>query len=233
MRGADRGAAQEQARHRVTRRPPRPRPDVPASVRKLPTPNRPGVRQSTRPHSSLRPHDCHCLCRSPRRPRAPRDGRRSRPSVTRCGSPCRRDPREAAACAGSAASFDSERRSRCDLRSRADRAAGRTRAQAKLAAVAAHGAARSSAGSRHIPAAARRAVWLRDGGQCAFVDPRAMLRAGFLEFHHVEAVRGRRRGERVRTSSSVAERTTLRGRAVFRRVDGRCWCGRRALTYAT
>lgn len=41
-------------------------------------------------------------------------------------------------------------------------------------------------GSRHVPAAVRREVWKRDGGQCAFVGNagRCSERA-FLEFHHV------------------------------------------------
>jgi hypothetical protein len=42
-------------------------------------------------------------------------------------------------------------------------------------------------GSRHVPASVKRAVWARDGGQCAFVgtDGRCTAR-GFLELHHVE-----------------------------------------------
>jgi hypothetical protein len=46
-----------------------------------------------------------------------------------------------------------------------------------------------AAGSRHIPAAVERAVWQRDGGQCAFVA-RSGRRCGersFLEFHHAQA----------------------------------------------
>jgi hypothetical protein len=42
-------------------------------------------------------------------------------------------------------------------------------------------------GTRHIPAAIKRAVWLRDAGRCAFVGTsgrRCGTRA-FLEFHHV------------------------------------------------
>ena len=41
-------------------------------------------------------------------------------------------------------------------------------------------------GSRRIPAQVRRAVWLRDGGQCAFVagSGRRCEARGFLEFHH-------------------------------------------------
>jgi hypothetical protein len=42
-------------------------------------------------------------------------------------------------------------------------------------------------GSRHIPAEVKRAVWLRDGGRCAFVshNGRRCTERGFLEFHHV------------------------------------------------
>src|SRR5687768_16700960 len=44
----------------------------------------------------------------------------------------------------------------------------------------------SSPGSRHVPAAVRREVWKRDGGQCAFVgDARRCTERGFLELHHV------------------------------------------------
>jgi len=41
--------------------------------------------------------------------------------------------------------------------------------------------------SRHIPAEVKRAVWLRDGGRCAFVgrNGRRCTEQGFLEFHHV------------------------------------------------
>ena len=40
--------------------------------------------------------------------------------------------------------------------------------------------------SRHIPAAVRRAVWQRAGGQCAFVGGRGRCtEQGFLEFHHL------------------------------------------------
>lgn len=41
--------------------------------------------------------------------------------------------------------------------------------------------------SRHVPAAVKRAVWLRDSGRCAFVGKggRRCAERGFLEFHHV------------------------------------------------
>jgi 5-methylcytosine-specific restriction endonuclease McrA len=41
-------------------------------------------------------------------------------------------------------------------------------------------------GLRHIPAAVKREVWKRDGGQCAFVGTQGRCtERGFLEFHHV------------------------------------------------
>ena len=44
----------------------------------------------------------------------------------------------------------------------------------------------ATTGSRHISAAVRRAVWMRDNGQCAFVGTRGRCtERGFLEFHHV------------------------------------------------
>ncbi len=45
----------------------------------------------------------------------------------------------------------------------------------------------TASGSRHIPAEVKRAVWLRDGGRCAFVGRhgRRCTEQGFLEFHHV------------------------------------------------
>ena len=43
------------------------------------------------------------------------------------------------------------------------------------------------AGSRHIPAVVRRAVWRRDQGRCAFVGTHGRCaERGFLEFHHVQ-----------------------------------------------
>ena len=42
--------------------------------------------------------------------------------------------------------------------------------------------------SRHIPSAVKRAVWYRDGGQCAFVsaDGRRCTECAFLELHHIQ-----------------------------------------------
>jgi hypothetical protein len=43
--------------------------------------------------------------------------------------------------------------------------------------------------SRHVPAAVKRVVWIRDRGRCAFVAStgRRCHERGFVEFHHVEA----------------------------------------------
>jgi hypothetical protein len=62
-------------------------------------------------------------------------------------------------------------------------------AKEKTAATTTPGPARpTAAGSRHIPAAVKRAVWLRDRGQCAFVARigRRCTERAFLEFHHVQ-----------------------------------------------
>jgi hypothetical protein len=62
-------------------------------------------------------------------------------------------------------------------------------ARRKLAATTRPGPARPTAArSRHVPAEIKRAVWLRDGGQCAFVgrSGRRCRERSFLEFHHVD-----------------------------------------------
>jgi hypothetical protein len=58
----------------------------------------------------------------------------------------------------------------------------------KFAATERHRAGGAPANnSRHIPASVKRAVWLRDGGRCAFTSAagRRCNARGFLEFHHV------------------------------------------------
>jgi hypothetical protein len=63
-------------------------------------------------------------------------------------------------------------------------------ARKKLAATSKPRPSRGAAAhSRHVPAEVKRAVWLRDGGQCAFVGQRGRRCAErvYLEFHHVEA----------------------------------------------
>ena len=59
--------------------------------------------------------------------------------------------------------------------------------KAKLAAtIRRRASAQSREGSRHVPAAVKRDVWERDGGQCAFVGTTGRCQErGFLEYHHV------------------------------------------------
>jgi hypothetical protein len=62
-------------------------------------------------------------------------------------------------------------------------------ARKKLAATSRPGPGRPAAPrSRHVPAEVKRAVWLRDGGRCAFVgrSGRRCRERSFLEFHHKE-----------------------------------------------
>jgi hypothetical protein len=61
-------------------------------------------------------------------------------------------------------------------------------ARAKMGATAVPQAERiTSPGSRHIPAAVKRAVWFRDRGQCTFVSKqgRRCKERSFLELHHI------------------------------------------------
>ena len=62
-------------------------------------------------------------------------------------------------------------------------------ARTKMAATAAPQADRiTSPGSRHIPAAVKRAVWFRDRAQCTYVSPqgRRCKERSFLELHHIQ-----------------------------------------------
>src|SRR5437867_489064 len=60
--------------------------------------------------------------------------------------------------------------------------------------------------SRHVPQQVKRAVWERDGGQCAFVSPtgRRCTERTFLEFHHIQAY-------------------ALQGPATVANISLRCW----------
>ena len=65
---------------------------------------------------------------------------------------------------------------------------GRTKTPRKAAAR-----SKTSPSSRHVPAAVRRAVYERDGGQCTFVDARGnrCTERHQLEFHHAGTPYGR------------------------------------------
>ena len=78
-------------------------------------------------------------------------------------------------------------------------------------------------GSRHLPAAVRREVWKRDGGQCAFVGANGRCsERGFLEFHHVEpyAVGGPPSADNIQLRCRV---TTCTRRRCISGSDYPCW----------
>jgi hypothetical protein len=86
---------------------------------------------------------------------------------------------------------------------------------------------RSCSGTRSIPAAVKRAVWLRDLGRCAFVGERQRRceARGFLEFHHVRpfAVGGVATVENIEVrcrAHNAYEADLFYGRLVPERVDG-------------
>jgi hypothetical protein len=78
-----------------------------------------------------------------------------------------------------------------DLAAILDRALDRLLADLDRQKLAAAGRPRlrraGTPGTRHIPAAVRRAVWRRDGGRCAFQGPKGPCgERAFVEFHHVK-----------------------------------------------
>jgi 5-methylcytosine-specific restriction endonuclease McrA len=63
-------------------------------------------------------------------------------------------------------------------------------------------------GSRRVPSAVRRAVWVRDNGQCAFIGARGRCaERGFLEFHHVVPFADAERPSSTTFSCAVAPTT--------------------------
>jgi hypothetical protein len=165
----------------------RPQPAVPATVRKLPEPKVPEPTGPAAVQSSAE-EDAALMLAPPLPP--------SRPAIVTPLAPERYKVQFTV----SRATHDKLRRAQDLLRHsipNGDPAAIFDRAltvllvdleQAKLGATARPRAARPAAsGSRHIPAAVRREVWKRDGGQCAFVGTEGRCRErGFLEFHHVQ-----------------------------------------------
>jgi hypothetical protein len=65
-------------------------------------------------------------------------------------------------------------------------------------------------GSRHIPAAIKRDIWRRDGGQCSFRGEQGRCsETGFLEFHHVVPF--------ARGGATISQNLELRWRAQCQR----------------
>jgi len=93
--------------------------------------------------------------------------------------------------------------------------------KAKCAATTRPGPRRPiAAGSRHIPAAVRREVWQRDGGCCAFVGKSGRCQAAaFLELHHLKpfAVGGEATVENI--SLRCRAHNAYEGEEVFGRFD--------------
>ena len=239
-----------------------PRPDLAASVRKLPArgqavqvrprPARwPRVMPTGFPWSPRPAQTClrpllrlprllprYCCSRFPRtlpaesrRRRSSRHtGRRSRRwrrSATAYSSPSAPRPTKAAPGPGAPAPRDPGWRSRRDLRPGLDPLARRSRPQEA-------GRGREAAPplvqdfkapgpsmrtrSRHIPARVKRAVWLRDGGRCAFVSVkgRRCTERVFLEFHHREPYGLGGEATVANISLRCRAHNVVRGRAGFR-----------------
>jgi len=169
----------------------RPKPEVPPTIRKLPTP-----KPSETPHAEDRvdrvvPADPPPIeCSATTRPHAPK-----RPAVVSPLTPERYKVQFTV----SRETCEKLRRAQDLLRHKipnGDPAAildlaltlliGELEKQ-KLAATARPRTHRTPVvGSRHVPAAVRRAVWARDSGRCAFIGTSGRCtETGLLEFHHV------------------------------------------------
>ncbi len=182
----------------------RPQPPVPASVRRLPTASHiparpPAPAEAAAPPGAASPPrqsgDVHGVASPPLASPAPAP-RRARPAVVAPLAPERYKVQFTA----SAETYEKLKLAQALLRhqipdgdlgaivDRALTALVQHLARKKCAATARPRKGRGPApGSRHIPADVRRAVWLRDGGRCAFVgrNGRRCAEQGFLEFHHV------------------------------------------------
>jgi hypothetical protein len=168
-----------------------PRPDVPASVRKLPAPSapRPLVEPSTAVAFAAEAEGANSARAIPAPPP------RVKPPVM---SPLSSE-RYRVQFTVSKETHDKLRRVQDLMRHRVpngdpavifDRALTVLLAELERTKLAATDRARATSAvsttSRHVPAPVKRAVWARDGGQCRFVGSAGRCReTGFLEFHHV------------------------------------------------
>ena len=231
-----------------------PRPDVAASVRRLPA--RAQATPVQAPPALLHDHGRRSRLESeagaqpalPRCSRLPRtlptrdrgggtDGRRTGPdhlagagALSRAVHHRRRDPREAAPSPGAPAPRDPEWRSRRDLRPGTDAPARRSRPQeagrGRGSSPRTSSRPSTRTRSRHIPAPVKRAVWLRDGGRCAFVAPMAGAARSASSSTSITSIRMPSAGRHDREclpALSVSQR--LRGGAGLRPRE--CSCRRR------
>jgi 5-methylcytosine-specific restriction endonuclease McrA len=166
-----------------------PQPDVPASVRKLPT------SASARPLVETPPADIAPTAK----------GTATQPTFAPC--PAARPPMISSLAPGRykvqftvpKETYDKLRRVQDLMRHRIpngdpaaifDRALTALLSELERAKLATAGRPRAdrptTTSSRHVPAAVKRAVWARDGGRCAFIGTNGRCReTGLLEFHHV------------------------------------------------
>ncbi len=176
----------------------RPQPPVPSSIRKLRTVSHASASATALPGAAASPQptgETQALA-SPRRPSPAFAPPPARPAVVAPLAPQRYKVQFTA----SAETYEKLTRAQAllrhqipdgDLGTIVDRALTvllQDLAKKKLAATdRPRGSRGTASGSRHIPAAVRRAVWLRDGGRCAFVSHsgRRCTERGFLECHHV------------------------------------------------
>ena len=221
-----------------------PKPDVPASVRKLPTWSAAAARVGLA--ADKKPSGVHCATQ-PITPAPPApEPSPARPSIVRPLAPERYKvqftvPQE---------TYDKLRRVQNLMRHRVpngDPAAifdcaltallsNLERAKLASAKQPRHATVIGTA-SRHVPAAVKRAVWARDEGRCAFVGNAGRCgETGFLEFHHRTpyATGGRTSTENLELRCRAhnmyeAEQYYGRRRPLFAREQGSAWWTRREL----
>ncbi len=176
----------------------RPEPPVPGSVRRLPTASPAPAAPTALPGTAASPQPAGDVgdVASPEVPPPPTAPPPARPAVVAPLAPQRYKVQFTV----SAETYEKIRLAQNLLRhqipdgdlakifDRALTALLRDLARQKIAATDRPRTSRGAApGSRHIPAEVKRAVWMRDGGRCAFVGShgRRCTEQGFLEFHHV------------------------------------------------
>jgi hypothetical protein len=177
----------------------RPQPPVPSSVRKLPQPTprtshptAAGVSDAPPPRADLTPRISEAIVVSP-------NGTANQAPVPRAAITPRAPDQYLVKFTASRSTYEKLRDAQALLRHQVpsgdvaeifDRAVSLLLAELRKARHAATSRPRSiprrSNTGRHVPAAVKREVWARDGGQCAFVGSAGRCtERGFLEYHHV------------------------------------------------
>ncbi len=201
----------------------RPQPPVPASVRRLPTASHTTAQPTAPADAAASPHPAGNRQGVPSvaRPALAITPPPARPAVTAPLAPARYKVQFTA----SADTYEKLRLAQALLRHQipdeelgtiVDRALTALLADLARKKVAATDRPRkgrgTTPGSRHIPAEVKRAVWLRDGGRCAFVshNGRRCTEQGFLECHHVTPYAAGGAPRRTPSSSGAARTMATR-----------------------